>query len=85
MLLLNSTLKCTEQPSLEQRGDVMDARHKFVSVFRAGADHCYLVWISRLFKTVIAPPSIGMNCRARLYSLSNKTKQTFCGNIFDVL
>ena len=54
----------------------MDARHKLVSLFRAGADHCYLVWISRLFETVISPPSIGMNYRTRFHSLSNKTKQT---------
>ena len=30
MLLLNTTLKRAEQPALEQRGDVVDARHDLV-------------------------------------------------------
>ena len=40
MLLLNPTLKRTEQPSLEQRSDIMDARHDFVSLFDASANGC---------------------------------------------
>ena len=38
MLMLDTTLECTEQPPLEQRCDFMDTRHDLVGLFGAGAD-----------------------------------------------
>src|SRR5476649_1209325 len=79
MLMLNATLKRTKQPPLKQRGDCMHARHEFVSLFRAGADHCNLVWIARFFKSVIAPPSVGMNNRTLLNYVPDELQQAAGG------
>ncbi len=47
MLCLNTTLERTEQPPLEQRGDVMNARHDFVSLFVPDADDRNTMLVAR--------------------------------------
>ena len=83
MLVLNAALKGSEQPSFEQRGDVMNARHDFVRLFVPTADdrNARLVACGR--EARIAFPPVGVNGRARLHDLSNEVQQTFGGNILD--
>lgn len=64
MLLLNTTLKRTEQPSLEQRGDVMYARHDFVSLFVPATNDSNAMLVARSREPRIAFPTVGVNCRA---------------------
>jgi hypothetical protein len=65
MLLLNPTLKRTEQPSLEQRSDVMDARHDFVSLFDASANGRNEMLVACGRKPGIASPSVRVDSRTR--------------------
>src|ERR1039458_3208902 len=83
MLLLNTTLKRAKQPSLEQRSDIMNAWHDFVSLFLPATNDRNAMFVTRSREPRIAWPSVGVNCRARLHGLSNETKQTFGGNVFD--
>jgi hypothetical protein len=39
MLMLDAALERTEQPSLQQRSNFMEARHDLMGRFGAGADH----------------------------------------------
>jgi len=66
MLLLNSALERSEQPPLEPRGDVMNARPDFVSMFVPAADDRHTMRVARSRQAGIAfPPPVGMDCRAR--------------------
>ena len=83
MLLLNATLERSEQPSLEQRGDVMNARHDFVSLFVPTADERNAMLVARNREAGIAFPSVRVDCCARLHGLSNEVQQAFGGDILD--
>src|SRR3990172_7572825 len=83
MLLLNTTLERTEQPPLKQRGDVMHARHDFVSLFVPAADDRNAMLVARSREPLIAFPPIGVNCRPRLHGLSNEVQQAFGGDVLD--
>ena len=83
MLMLNTTLKSAEQPTLEQRGDVMNARHAFMSLFVPAADDGNVMLVARRRKARITSPSVGVNGRTRLHGLSNKVQKAFGGNILD--
>ena len=56
---LNASLMSADQPSLEQRGNKMDARHDFMSRVRTATDHGDLMLVARLRKPGIAFPSVG--------------------------
>src|ERR1019366_1474467 len=83
MLLLNASLERSEQPPLEQRGDVMNARHDFVSLFIPAADDRNAMIVTRGREAGIAFPSVRVDCCARLYGLSNEVQQAFGGDIVD--
>jgi hypothetical protein len=83
MLMLNTALKSAEQLALEQRGEVMNARHDFVSLFVPAADDCNVMLVARHRKACVAPPSVGVNGRAKLHGLSNEVQKAFGGNILD--
>ena len=83
MLMLNTALKRAEQPALEQRGDVMNPWHDFVSLFVPTADNRNAMFVACDRKARIALPSVGVNCCARLHGFSNEVQQAFGGNILD--
>src|ERR1019366_6173840 len=83
MLLLNASLERSEQPPLEQRGDVMNARHDFVSLFTPAADDRNAMLVTRGREAGIAFPSVRVDCCARLYGLSNEVQQAFGGDTVD--
>lgn len=83
MLLLNTALESSEQPPLEQRGDGMNARHDFVSLFVPAADDRNVMLVACSREARIAFPPVGVNCRARLHGLSNEVQKAFGGNILD--
>ena len=83
MLILDTTLERTEPPPLEQRGDVMDARHDLVGLFGASADHRDTVGIACIRKSSVASPAIGMNGRARLDRLPDEWPQALRGDVLD--
>jgi hypothetical protein len=66
MLMLNTTLKSAEKPSFEQRGEVMNARHDFVSWFVPAADDCQVMFVTYRRMVRITSPSVGVNGHARL-------------------
>jgi len=83
MLLLNTALESSEQPPLEQRGDVMNARHDFVSLFVPTADDRHAMFVPCGREARIAFPPVGVNCCARLHGFSNEVQKAFGGNILD--
>src|SRR5665647_2156490 len=83
MLMLNTALKSAEQPALEQRGDVMNPWHDFVSLFVPAAEGRNAMFVACDRKTRIALPSVGVNCCTRFHGFSNEVEQAFGGNILD--
>jgi len=89
MLMLNTALQSAEQPALEQRGRLVNARHDFVSLFVPAADDCHVMFVACRRegtggrKARVASPSVGVNGRARLHGLSNEVQKAFSGNILD--
>lgn len=65
MLLLNPTLERTKQPSLEQRSDVMDARHDFVGLFDTSANGRNEMLVACSRKSGIASPSVRVDSCTR--------------------
>lgn len=84
MLMLDAALERTEQPSLQQRSNFMDARHDLMGRFGAGADHRDAVGIACVRKSRIASPAIGMNGRAGLDSLPDELQQALRGDVLDL-
>ena len=82
MLMLNTALKGSKQPALEQRGDGMNPRHDFVSLFVPTADDRSVMPVACSREACIAFPPVSVDCRARLYGFSNEVQQTFGGRIF---
>lgn len=83
MLLLHTALKGSEQPPLEQSGDVMNARQDFVSLFVPSADGRHAMLVTCGGEARIAFLPVGVNGRARLYGLSKDGQQAFGGDILD--
>ena len=83
MLLLNAALERSKQPPLEQRGDVMHARHDFVGLFVTGADDSNAMFVTRRWQARVTFPTVGMDCRARVHGLANEVPQAFGGDILD--
>ena len=82
--MLNTTLERSKQPPLEQRGDVVNARHDFVGLFVPAADDRNTMLVARSRQASVAFPSVGVNCRARDNAVSNETQQAFGGDVLDV-
>ena len=58
MLMLDATLVSADQPSLEQRGDEVDARHDFVRRVGAAAENRDLMLVTGRRLSGIAPPAV---------------------------
>lgn len=61
--LLDAALKRAHEPALEQRGDVMDARHEFVRRIGRAADHRNAMTVAGGLEAVVAFPAISMEWR----------------------
>lgn len=83
MLGLNTSLKGSESPPLEQRGGVMNWWHDFVSLFVPTADDGYAMRVPCGREARRAFPPGGVHGRARLHGLSSKVHQPLGGNILD--
>jgi hypothetical protein len=83
MLMLNTALKSAEQPALEQRGDVMNPWHDFVSLFVPTADNRNAMFVACDREARIALSSVGVNCCARLHGFLNEVQHAFGRNILD--
>src|SRR5580700_8989230 len=85
MLMLDATLVSTDQPSLEQRGDEVDARHDFVRRVGAVAEDRDLMLVTGCRQSGITSPAVGVNHRPALHSALDEGKQTVCRDISDLL
>ena len=85
MLMLDATLVSTDQPSLEQRGDEVDARHDFVRRVGAVAEDRDLMLVTGRRQSGITPPAVGVNHRPALHSALDEGKQAVCRDISDLL
>src|SRR5208337_3146623 len=85
MLMLDAALVSTDQPSLEQRGDEVDARHDFVRRVGAAAEDRDLMLVTGRRQSGITPPAVGVNHRPALHSALDEGKQAVCRDIFDLL
>src|SRR5271166_6020829 len=85
MLMLDATLVSTDQPSLEQRGDEVDARHDFVRRVGAVAEDRDLMLVTGRRQSGITSPAVGVNHRPALHSALDEGKQTVCRDISDLL
>src|SRR5271165_1276976 len=85
MLMLDATLVSTDQPSLEQRGDEVDARHDLVRRAGAAAEDRDLMLVTGRRQSGITPPAVGVNHRPALNSALDEGKQAVCRDIFDLL
>src|SRR5208283_2434942 len=85
MLMLDATLVSTDQPSLEQRGDEVDARHDFVRRVGVVAEDRDLMLVTGRRQSGITSPAVGVNHRPALHSALDEGKQTVCRDISDLL
>jgi hypothetical protein len=85
MLMLDATLVSADQPSLEQRGDEVDARHDFVRWVGAAAEDRDLMLVTGRRQSGITPPAVGVNHRPALHSALDEGKQAICRDISDLL
>src|SRR5208283_88293 len=85
MLMLDATLVSTDQPSLEQRGDEVDARHDFVRWVGAVAEDRDLMLVTGRRQSGITSPAVGVNHRPALHNGLDEGKQAICRDISDLL
>ena len=83
--MLDATLVSTDQPSLEQRGDEVDARHDFVRRVGAAAEDGDLMLVTGRRQSGITPPAVGVNHRPALHSALDEGKASICRDISDLL
>jgi hypothetical protein len=85
MLMLDAALVGANQPSLEQRGDEVDARHDFVSRVGAAADDSGLMLIASRRQSRVTAPSVGLNDSPKLHGALDEGEQAVCRDIADIL
>ncbi len=83
MRMLNAALVSSDQPSFEQRGHEVDARHDFVSRIGAIAYDADVVPITSRRQPVVATPAVGVDHRPRRHDVPDKRYQGVRRYIFD--
>ena len=83
MLVLDAALVRADQPSLEERGDVVDARHDLVSRIATAADDSDLMLVAGRRQPGIAAPSIGVDHRPGHHGALDEGEQAVRGQVLD--
>lgn len=83
MLVLDAALQRSHEPPLEQRGDLVDARHDDVSRIGAGADDGDRMPVASRRQTGIAAPAIGLDGRAGFHGAAHEGQQAVGRDVGD--
>ena len=83
MHMLDAALMGTQQPPLEKRRDIVNARHHHVSRIGAGADHGDLMFVAGCRQPGIPTPTVGMDHSARHRSRLNEGQEAGAGHVLD--
>jgi hypothetical protein len=83
MVLPNSALVGSHEPSFEKSGDSVDTRQKLVGQFLAPADIGDLVFVAVAGQVDVPAPSVGVYDRSRLNRFLNEWQQAAPRDVLD--
>src|SRR5664279_3904705 len=83
MLMLDATVERSHEPSLEQRGDLVNPRHQFMGCFGSAADRTDVVSVTQRGQTGVAPPTVSMDRRTARHCAQDERQQAVGRDVLD--